>query len=442
MRADRQTRWMGLCLLLALAAPIGAAGAVPEIQQWYTGNGAKVLFVAAPELPMVNVTVAFDAGSARDGDRPGLACLTSGVMDESAGDLDSDARAEALARVGASISHDCGRDMSTVELRSLTRKSMLDPALAVFRKVLQQPHFDAADLERVKAQTLAGLRQQQQRPASLVGLAFYRHLYRDHPYAHNTIGDLKTVAALTADQLRAFYDRYYQAANAVIAIVGDLDRDAAAALADGLLRCPAGCAKAPPLAEPAPLVRAERVAVPFPSSQSHIRIGGLGMRRGDPDYFALYVGNYILGGGGLVSRLSEQVRERRGLSYSVSSYLASYRVDGPFVLGLETKGANTDEALRVAVDTLRRFVEAGPTDAELRDAKLNLSGGFPLRIASNGKLVSYLAVIGFYDLPLDYLDRWVDRVEALSAERIRDAFRRRINPDKMVTVVVGRGQPG
>lgn len=440
MRADSRSRLASLALLPILMLIGAGASALPVIQEWHTSKGARVLFVAAPELPMVNISIAFDAGSARDGEHPGLACLTSSVMDESAGDLDSNARAEELARLGASISHDCGRDMSTVGLRSLTRPEVLRPALTVLRKVLAAPRFDGTDLERVRAQTLAALRRQEQSPDSLVDLALYRQLYRDHPYAHNSLGNKDSVEALRAEQLQAFHRRYYQAANAVIAIVGDLDRDAAAELAEGLLDCPEGCVAAAPLPDPVPLRQPVDVHLAFPSSQTHIRIGGLGMRRGDPDYFALYVGNHILGGSGLVSRLSEQVRERRGLSYSVYSYLASYRVDGPFVLGLQTKSSSTDEALAVAGDTLRRFVAKGPTEDELRDAKLNLSGGFPLRIAGNAKLVGYLAMIGFYNLPLDYLDRWVAQVEALTVARIRDAFRRRIHPDRMVTVVVGRGQ--
>ena len=424
---------------LTLMAMAGNAPAIPQIQQWQTGNGAKVLFIPTPELPMVNIDISFDAGSARDGDHPGLACLTSSVMDESVADLDSDARAERLSELGATISHGCGRDMGTVSLRSLTRPDLLTPALDILHKVLRQPRFDADDLDRVRVQTLAALQQQEQNPGSVASLAFFRSLYHDHPYAHNTLGERDSIAAMTREQLQGFYQRYYQAANATIAIVGDLDRAAAERLAEGLLGCPPGCAPAPKLAAPQPIGKAFEVRLPFPSSQTHIKVGAIGMHRGDPDYFALYVGNHILGGSGLISRLSQQVREKRGLSYSVYSYLASYRVDGPFLIGLSTKAASTNEALTVVRDTLAHFIADGPSDDELRDAKLNLSGGFPLRIDSNAKLVGYLSVIGFYDLPLDYLDRWVATIEALTVEQIRDAYRRRIHPKRMVTVVVGNG---
>ena len=416
------------------------AAAVPSIQHWVTANGARVYFVAAAELPMLDVSVTLDAGSARDGDAHGLACLTAGVMGEGAGDLDADARADELARLGASISHECGRDMSSVSLRSLTRPEVLQPALAILAKVVREPRFDDGDIERVRAQTLAALQQQEQSPGSLVGRYFYPALYGDHPYGHETAGDADSVAAITREQIVAFHQRYFQAANAVIAIVGDIDRAAAESIAEGLLECPRGCAPAAPLAKPKPLTEASRLDVPFPSSQTHIRLGVLGMHRGDPDYFKLFVGNQILGGSGLTSQLTKQVREERGLSYSVYSYLLSYRVDGPFLIGLQTRTETTEEAVAVARATLEAFITNGPTDQELRDTKLNLSGGFPLRIDSNSKVAGYLAVIGFYDLPLDYLDRWVDEIESVTAEQIRDAFQRRIHPDRMVAVVVGRGQ--
>ncbi|MCG8098279.1 MAG: insulinase family protein, partial [Candidatus Thiodiazotropha taylori] len=178
--------------------------------------------------------------------------------------------------------------------------------------------------------------------------------------------------------------------------------------------------------------------IPFPSTQSHLYLGQPGLKRGDPDYFPLYVGNHILGGSGLVSLLSEEVREKRGLSYSVYSFFIPMRQLGLFQVGLQTKNEQADEALKVVKDTLQRYITEGPTDEELKAAKQNITGGFPLRIASNGKIVEYLAVIGFYDLPLDYLDRFVERIEAVSKEQIRDAFKRRVDSERLVRVQVGR----
>ena len=193
-----------------------------------------------------------------------------------------------------------------------------------------------------------------------------------------------------------------------------------------------------PLPQVAQLQQAVTERIPFPSTQSHLYLGQPGMRRGDADYFPLYVGNHILGGSGLVSQLSEEVREKRGLSYSVYSYFLPMRQPGIFQLALQTKNEQAGEALKVLRDTLQRFVDKGPSAAELKSAKQNITGGFPLRISSNKKIIEYLAVIGFYSLPLDYLDRFNERVEAVTQEQIRDAFKRRVDPERLVTVQVGR----
>ena len=186
--------------------------------------------------------------------------------------------------------------------------------------------------------------------------------------------------------------------------------------------------------------QAQEQRIAHPASQSHILVGYPGVRRGDPDYFPLYVGNYILGGGGFVSRLTSEVREKRGLVYSVYSYFMPMAVEGPFQIGLQTKKEQGEEALKVVRDTLQRFMEKGVTEDELKAAKQNLIGGFPLRLDSNAKILDYLAVIGFYKLPLSYLEDFNKEVEKVTAAQIKEAFNRRIHPDQMVTVVVGAAQ--
>jgi zinc protease len=193
----------------------------------------------------------------------------------------------------------------------------------------------------------------------------------------------------------------------------------------------------PPVAA-LPAARLKRIA--FPATQTHILMGEPGIRRGDRDYFPLYVGNYVLGGGGLVSRLAEEVREKHGLSYSVYSYFFPMRVPGPFILGLQTKNTQRDQALKLVHEVLAGFVAKGPTDAELDAAKKHITGGFPLRIDSNGKIAEYLAVIGFYGLPLTYLDDFIPHIESVTADQIRQSLRDRVHPDKMLTVIVGGGR--
>jgi len=194
----------------------------------------------------------------------------------------------------------------------------------------------------------------------------------------------------------------------------------------------------PALPKPAPAAASD-VRIAHPSAQSHVRVGVVGMARTDPDFFPLFVGNYVLGGGGFDSRLMREVRDKRGYAYSAYSYFLPMMEAGPFQLGLQTKLEQTDDALKVVHATMRQFIADGPSEAELIQAKSNLTGGFPLRIDSNSKILDYLSIIGFYRLPLDYLDTWVDRVNAVDVTAVKQAFARRVDPDRLVTVVVGAG---
>jgi zinc protease len=386
---------------------------------------------------MLDVRVVFDAGSARDGARPGLALLTNALLDQGAGTRDADAIAAGMEGLGAQMSNGAARDMAWLTLRSLNDPALLDPALDLFAEVLTAPRFAPADVERERQRLLVNLQHQEQRPGDLAERAFYRALYGGHPYASPEAGTPDSVRSLTAGDLRAFHERHYVARNAVIAVVGDLDRPRAERLVERLTAGLAMGAPAPTLPPVTDLDTPATERIRVSASQSHVLMGQPGTSRIDPDYFSLYVGNHVLGGSGLVSRISEEVREKRGLSYSAYSYFLPMAKRGPLQLGLQTRNEQVDEALQVLRDTLVRFRAEGPTEEELAAAKRNITGGFPLRIDSNRKIVEYIAMIGFYGLPLDYLDRFNARVEAVTREQILDAFQRRVDPDRMVTVVVG-----
>ncbi|MBK1620580.1 peptidase M16 [Lamprobacter modestohalophilus] len=429
------------CPLLALIGlgVVWAQGAqaVPQIQTWETPTGAEVLFVATDELPMVDIQVVFDAGSARDGSKPGLASQTSAMLTEGAGGLDADAIAERVEAVGAKLSTGTDRDTSSASLRSLSDADALEIAVDTLIRVLSAPTFDPGEFERVRQNQLTALRLAEQDPGDVGRKALYRAIFGDHPYATDPSGTPEAVAALTTDDLRAFHGRFYGAGNATIAMVGALDRAQAERIAARIsAELPSGGPPAP-LPAVSELEQASVQQIEFPSSQTHLYLGQPGMRRGDPDYFALYLGNHILGGSGLVSLLMEEVREKRGLSYSVYSYFLPLARKGPLMMGLQTQNAQADAAQEVLLDTLKRFIEQGPTDQQLEAAVKNITGGFPLRIAGNSKIVSYLAVIGFYDLPLDYLEVFPDRIRALTTEQIRDAFQRRVDPSRLARVAVG-----
>lgn len=436
MRIDRSRMTSVFCGLIALAAAC-AAWAVPKIETWETSKGARVLFTAAPGLPMLDARLVFDAGSARDGERSGLASMTAGMLTQGAGEWDADRVAERVESVGAQLSTGADRDSAFLSLRTLTDESAMDTAVQTAAKVLSEPKFAEADFERVRKNRLVGLRRDEQDPGTVGSKAIYREIFGDHHYAADPSGTLETVASLKREDLVEFHRSHFVARNAVVAIVGALNREQAEVVAERLTE---GLApgEPPPELPPVPdLADGLLVELDFPSSQTHIYAGQPGMKRLDPDYFQLYLGNHILGGSGLVSLLMEEVREKRGLSYSVSSYFLPMARRGPFLMGLQTKNDQAEEAREVLMETVRRFRDEGPTEDELAAAIKHITGGFPLRIASNSRIVQYLAVIGYYGLPLDYLDRFNDRVSAVTAQQIRDAFHRRVDPDRFATVIVG-----
>ena len=431
-----KTMRQGFALLLVLSVtPLLAS---PDIQSWTTKNGARVLFVEAPEIPMLDIRVVFDAGSARSADKPGLSTLTNALLSEGAGDWSADQIAERLESVGANLNSGALRDMAWVGMRSLTEPRALEVALETQAAMIARPRFAGEDLERLRKTLLVSLSRDEQSPGSVASKAFYRQLFGDHPYAIDSDGTRASVEQLDRKALVTFHQRYYVANNATLALVGAISRQQAEQIAERLVGGLPSGERPAPLPPVEALTRAGMQQIDFPSSQSHLLVGQPGMKRGDPDYFALYVGNHILGGSGLVSILSDEIREQRGLSYSVYSYFSPMRELGPFQMGLQTKTEQAGEALKVLRATLNRFVEQGPSEAQLKAARDNITGGFPLRIASNSKIVEYIAMIGFYDLPLDYLDRFTRRVEAVTVEAIRDAFQRRVHPDRLVTVIVGQ----
>lgn len=415
-----------------------ALWALPDIQQWTLKNGARVLFVESHELPMIRVSLVFNAGSSHDTrGKAGQALLANHMLDEGADTLSADAIADRLEGLGAELSASVDLDRATVGIKSLSDKAKLNPALDVLKAIITGPTFPATSLERERGRLLIGLQRSQQSPGEIGEKVFNRLVFGDHPYARPSSGDEKSIKAITRDDLVKFHRQFYVGANTVIVIVGDVSKSGARRIARHVVgELPAGSA-APTLLKVKDLQSATTKRIRFPSSQTHILAGLPGMKRGDPDYFPLYVGNYMLGGGGLVSRLSQEIREKRGLSYSTYSYFWPLRNKGPFMVGLQTRNDQADEALKVMRKTLKDYIRTGPSENELTAAKKHITGGFPLRLDSSGKIAAYLAMIGFYNLPISWLDDFNNRIEAVTREQIHDAFKRRVNPDSMVTVVVG-----
>jgi len=413
------------------------AEAVLPIEHWTTSRGARVYFVRADTIPMLDVNIDFDAGARHDPPgKAGLASMTGAMLARGIEGLDETALAERFADLGAVRGGGAGDDRASLSLRTLAAPRERDAAIDLIARIASRPTFPAALLERERERTIQSLREALVRPDAIAQRTFNALAYPSHPYGRDAVPE--TIAAIGRDDVLAFHRRNFGASRAVVSLIGAVTRAEAQAIAERLTRdLPEGepPAPLPDVVTPPPVER--RIA--HPAQQSHILVGAPAMARGDPDFFPLFVGNYVLGGGGFVSRLTAEVREKRGLSYSVYSYFSPLAQPGPFVVGLQTQKAQTDEALKVVRDTLAGFVREGPTEAELQAARQNLVGGFALRIDSNRKILDNLANIGWYRLPLDYLERWTERVEQVTVAQVREAFQRKVQPDRLVTVIVGAG---
>ena len=417
----------------------GTVQAGPQIEHWLAATGTRVYFVENHDLPILDVQVDFAAGAVFDpSGKSGLAAATQGLLDLGVQGMDETQLSNRLADLGAVLSGGAEMDRASVSLRTLSASDKRVPAVDILRAVLSSPQFPAKVLEREKARTVEGLKEALTRPEAIAGKAFWSALYPAHPYGRQA--SVESVSALTRADLLAFYRKHYVAQGATLTLVGDLTRAQAEALAEQLTR---GLPTGPMVADtsetvPAPSlpsVSEQRIA--HPAAQAHVLMGLPALRRGDPDYFPLLVGNYSLGGGGFVSRLMKEVREKRGYAYGVQSYFLTMAQAGPFQIGLQTKKAQSDAALKVVRDVLADFLAEGPSEAELLAAKQNLVGSFPLRLDSNRKILDNVAMIGFYGLPLDYLDRYAESVEEVSVDDIKAAFARHVKLENMVTVVVG-----
>jgi zinc protease len=424
---------------LLLCCAISAAAKVLSFEHWQTSNGATVYFNPVHALPIVDIKIGFYAGSAHDDQHTGLASVTNRLLFEATNKLNADNIANQFENLGASYSNDIDRDYAYVSLRTLAEPSKLDPAVNLFTDVISQARFPAEAFSRKQAQSVAGLEHNKDSPNAIADNDFYATLFAGTPYALPVDGTVASVNALTAAQCEAFYQSHYSAGNAVIAMVGDIDSNKAHAMAENISHAfKSGEHMALPNFN-IPAARKLTRLIEHPSVQSTVRIGQVAIARQDPDYMTLKVGNHPLGGGIMTSRLTSEVRIKRGLTYGVYSGFAPMKNKGPFLIGLQTLGPQTQDAITITQQTLNRYVQKGPTDQELKAAKDYLTGSFALYFGSNDDIASQLLALGLEGLPDDYFDTYIARIEGVKATDITAAFAKTLKPDQLLTVIVGRG---
>lgn len=422
-------------LALFLLLVVQLAQAAPRIESWQAPSGARVFFVENHALPIIDVQVDFAAGTVHEAaGKAGSAQLTRAVLDLGVVGMDETQIANRIADLGAKLSGGVDMDRASVSLRTLAMPDKREAALDLLRAILSTPQFPGEVFEREKARSVAAIKEALTRPDTIASRAFWTAMYATHPYGSHATPE--SVGALVRSDALAFYHTNYTAQRCTLTIIGDLTRAQAEQVAERLTSdLPVG----PPAASiPVPqLPAAGEQRLAHPAAQAHILLGLPALKRGDPDFFPLAVGNYTLGGGGFVSRLMKEVRDKRGLAYSVSSYFQPLAQLGPFQIGMQTKKTQADQALMVTRELLATFLAQGPSASEVQAAKQNLIGSFPLRLDSNRKLLDNVAMIGFYGLPLDYLDNYPERIEQVTLDDIKAAFARHVRLEHLVTVVVG-----
>ena len=426
---------------LAFGVALLAFGHVPaqaaaKIQRVVSPGGIEAWLVQDATVPLVAMQFAFRGGSAQDpADKPGVAQLMADNLDEGAGDLDSNAYHERLERRAIQMNFTVTRDQIRGSLRML--KDNRDEAFDLLRLALTAPRFDAEPLERVRAQTISILRRESVTPGSIAGNKFFAAGFPNHPYAHSPRGTLESVPTITADDLRAYREKVFARDGLTVAVVGDIDAEALGQLLDKTFGTLPAKGNLAPVPDVTIATGDNRIFVPLDVPQTNILFGGPSIKRDDPDFMAAYIVNHIIGGGSLSSRLYHEVREKRGLVYSVSTSLWWMDKTSIFLGNTATRADRANEtADRIAAE-LKRIADDGPTQQELDEAKSYLKGSQMVALDSSTKFAGALLQYQLDKLGIDYLDR---RPAIIDAVTLDDAKRvaKKIWSHQLLTVSVGR----
>ncbi|MGP5224512.1 M16 family metallopeptidase [Psychrobacter aquimaris] len=423
---------------------------VPTIQQFKTKAGVPVRFVQTTALPIVDIDLRFNAGSARDGSISstgfGIANMTATMLTQGSKRLDENEFTRAVETLGIDLNSSAYKDMFIVSLRSLSDDKHLLPAVDLMTQMLSEPAFDENILARNKARLLVGLQQQKQDPNSLASIAFNEALYGDHPYAHPSAGTLESVPTIEKQQLIDFKNRYLVAANASVAITGNLTLEQAKKLAEEITsKLPKG-QPTTELPEPKPLSQAKHIHIPFPSTQTTVLMGQLGDKRAtDPQSqqkqtnFA--VGNEILAGGDFNARLMTEVRQNLGYTYGISGSMNPMLARGPYQIGFSTRNDKARAAIDASLAVINDTLEKGVTNTEMRLTTDNLKNSFPMSFASNAGINGLLGMMNFYQLPNNYLTDYVKRIDQVQLSEVNQTMRDTLKPDDFLIVTVGQEDP-
>ncbi|HIC79592.1 MAG TPA: insulinase family protein [Kiloniellaceae bacterium] len=423
--------------LVALATLLVAAQArAVEVQRVVSPGGIEAWLVEDHSNPIIALELVFRGGASLDPEgKPGLAHMVSGLIDEGAGPLDSQTFQGTLDDLSIGLRFQAGLDNFTGSLTTLTENR--ERAFELLRLAITAPRFDTEPVERIRSQILARLSREAEDPDVIASRTLRQLMFPDHPYARPTRGTEDAVQSITVEDLRGFVRDRFARDQLIVGVVGDITADELETLLDTtFLPLPAA---GEPFSVPEAAIgnAGDLVVIEKNIPQSVVSLGQGGIKRDDPDYYAAYVVNYILGGGGFSSRLVEEVREKRGLAYSVYSYLSPLDHGALVAGGVATQNERVGESLDLIRQEWTRMADAGPSEAELDAAKRFLTGSFPLRFSSSGRIAGMLVGMQLEDLGIDYLDQRNSFIEAVTLEDARRVAKRVYRPDDLTVVVVG-----
>lgn len=419
---------------------------LPKIEHFSTENGTPVAFVQATQLPMIDIAVYFNAGSARDESIKkgayGLANLTASLLTQGTKQYNENELAEALEQLGVALSTDAHKDMFTVNLRSLSDKNYLYPAVDLLSQVLSEPTFDENNVERTKARLLIGLQRSLEDIDTIASQTFFKELYGTHPYAHPTNGTLDSVPTIEADDLKKFHQQFLVAKNANITITGDISLDDAKDIANRITKQLSIGLPAPSLPDAQPLTKGKHIHIPFDSQQTSIIMGQLaGKRLNDPQSLEknihFSVADDVVGGGNFQARLMADIRKKRGLTYGIYSHLSRMQSQGNYTIRFSTRNDKRDEAINATLNVIKDTVKNGITQQELNLTKDNLINSFPTMLSSNASINGTLASMGFYGLSDQYLSNYVQWLDNTTLTNANQRYHELVKPDNFLIVTVG-----
>jgi zinc protease len=422
-----------LCVMIGFVAP---ASAEIKIQEFSTQSGQPVWLVEEHAIPFVALEIEIRGGTSLDrAGKRGSIHLMTGLLEEGAGDLDAQSFAAARDGMAASYSFNVGRDSLTISARFLSENR--DEAVALLKTALTDPRFDEEAVERVHRQVSSGIKSDDKDPQNIAKFTLDQQAFGEHPYATRGKGTVDSIAELTIADIRTAFADAVVKDRALIGIAGDLTKEQAIAMLDDLLGDLPVSSRPIPEAAPFDLSGGTTV-VEFPSPQSVALFGHSGIKREDPDFFAAFVMNQVLGGGGFNSRLTEEVREKRGLTYGISSFLVQYEL-ADYYLGI-VRSAN--DTVGQAIDVVRaeweRMASAGVTEAELVAAKQYMTGAYPLRFDGNAQIAGILVGMQSMGLPVEYINSRNDRINAVTQQQISDVAKRLLREGDLRVVIVGQ----